>query len=461
VSGVRVLGEIEVVDGGRTIAVGSSKQRLLLALLAAADGPLSPDRLIEGLWGEEPPPTARATLTGYVSRLRGAVGADAIEGGPLGYRLRGDEIDAHRFEATVEHGLAGANQNELVDALDLWSGDPFAEFADHPFLIPVSDRLRELRASARVRLAALYLDAGDTARPISMLEAVVQEDPVREDAWVLLVRSLLAGGRPADAVRAAYRCRRQLADMGLEPADDLVALEAQAFGQRTTPTSSAAADIDTGPVRYVRDGDIHLGYQTAGGGVVDLVLSSYGSVSIDAIWDDHHFAGFVRRLAATCRVVLYDTRGIGLSDPIDPNAPPSILAQSDDLMAVVDAAKATRPVLVGVGDGGPTVITAAHRHARRVAGLVLVNTFARLSRTDDYPIGIPADVLAANIATTTDHASERDTSHVLRTTRRAWRATPSSAAGGSGPAVVAPVRQRPRRCGRCGTGPTCDRCCPS
>jgi DNA-binding SARP family transcriptional activator len=61
VSVVRVLGTIEVVDGGRTIAVGSSKQRLLLALLAAADGPLSPDRLIEGLWGEEPPPTARAT----------------------------------------------------------------------------------------------------------------------------------------------------------------------------------------------------------------------------------------------------------------------------------------------------------------------------------------------------------------------------------------------------------------
>jgi pimeloyl-ACP methyl ester carboxylesterase len=151
-----------------------------------------------------------------------------------------------------------------------------------------------------------------------------------------------------------------------------------------------------------------------GGGAVDLVLSSYGTISIDSIWDNEHFTSFVMRLAASCRVVLHDTRGIGLSDAIDIDAPPSIEQQADDLRAVLDAAQATRPVVIGVGDGGPTAITYATRHRSGLVGLVLVNTFARLVEADDYPAGVARERFDANLTMSVDTDSQRDTSHVLR-----------------------------------------------
>ena len=83
-------------------------------------------------------------------------------------------------------------------------------------------------------------------------------------------------------------------------------------------------------------------------------------------------------------------------------------------MAVLADARANRAVLVGVGDGGPTTITAAQQHPETVVGLILVNTFARLTEAEDYPAGISPERLIANIDMSTDHASDRDTSLVLR-----------------------------------------------
>lgn len=209
-----------------------------------------------------------------------------------------------------------------------------------------------------------------------------------------------------------------MSEIGLEPGPPLVAAEALALENRPmagAPARAVAGDAPTvGTVRYARSGRAHLAYQVVGGGAVDLVLSSYGSVSIDSIWDNELFTSFVARLAAACRVVLYDTRGIGLSDAIDVDAPPSIDQQSDDLQEVLDAAQATRPVVIGVGDGGPTAITHAARHPSGLVGLVLVNTFARLVEADDYPGGIPRERFDVNLTMSVDANSERDTSHVLR-----------------------------------------------
>src|SRR5215212_3863850 len=111
----RILGPIEVLDEGRTVALGGAKQRALLAVLVLhANETLSTDRLIEELWGEHPPATAAKTVQVHVSRLRKALGAGAGEGSAgvvtrdHGYELRLalENLDSYRFERLVGDGTS-------------------------------------------------------------------------------------------------------------------------------------------------------------------------------------------------------------------------------------------------------------------------------------------------------------------------------------------------------------------
>jgi DNA-binding SARP family transcriptional activator/pimeloyl-ACP methyl ester carboxylesterase len=413
---VQVLGLVTAEVDGRVVEIGSTKQRLLLAVLAAARGVVSRDRLIDALWRDFPPASADASLMGYVSRLRNVLGRTAIEGHPDGYRLHVDDIDAAAFEHLV---VADGAPASLERALALWRGDAFGDLGTHPFLLGEVRRLNELRTHTRLQLATGLLDRGETTRPTSMLEAIVTDEPLREDAWELLVRALIAGKREADAVRAAQRCRQALAEVGLDPSPRLVAAENDALGRQAPPNDRSITEepfeqLNVGPIRYATNAGQHLAFQIVGGGLADVVMSSYGSISIDAIWDEPRYASFVTGVSHANRLILYDTRGIGLSDPIDIEAPPSIELMADDVIAVLDAARSTRGVLVGIGDSGPITLMAAHRHPTRVNGLILINTFARLTAAPDYAIGMRADALAQAIDTTTDPATDRDTSLVLR-----------------------------------------------
>jgi DNA-binding SARP family transcriptional activator len=257
---VRALGAVEVEVGGRTRSVSSPKQRLLVAVLAANRHPVSRSRLVDALWGEEPPSSAEATLMGYVSRLRATLGTEAIASYPEGYELDVESVDARQFELLIgQRPTRGAN--DLEGALALWRGDAFGEFSEHPFLVGEARRLHELRTHIRIQLASTYLNEGDAARPISMLEALVADEPSREDAWVLLVRAILAAGRLADATRAAHRCRRALAEIGLEPSFALIEIESTALQQRSEAAlPGPSTPVEVGPVRYAGNGPVHLAY---------------------------------------------------------------------------------------------------------------------------------------------------------------------------------------------------------
>src|SRR4051812_40324973 len=113
---VRVLGPVTVERDGVAREIGSTKQRLLLAVLVASRGPVSRSRLIDALWPEDPPPSARSALLAYVSRLRGLVGAAAIVGSGDGYLLRADQVDAAEFGRLVAVG----DGRSLEAALTLW-----------------------------------------------------------------------------------------------------------------------------------------------------------------------------------------------------------------------------------------------------------------------------------------------------------------------------------------------------
>jgi class 3 adenylate cyclase len=150
------------------------------------------------------------------------------------------------------------------------------------------------------------------------------------------------------------------------------------------------SEIET---RYVRSGDAHIAYQIVGEGPVDVLVSSFGTISIDSFEDEPHFARFLNRLGSFARIIRYDRRGIGLSDPIAPAVPPTLEQDVDDAVAVLEAVDSRGAAVLGMWASGLTAILLAATRPARVGGLVLVNAYARLERADDYPGGIPAKML--------------------------------------------------------------------
>ena len=131
----------------------------------------------------------------------------------------------------------------------------------------------------------------------------------------------------------------------------------------------------------------HIAYQTLGTGDRDIVFMSAWFSHVDGRWEEPRFAAMLRRLASMGRLIVFDKRGSGASDPM-PSAAPTWEDWADDILAVMDAAASKRATLIGVGDSGPLAILVAATYPDRVSSLVLINTGARLVRGDDYPWGL-------------------------------------------------------------------------
>src|SRR5437868_2802611 len=154
----RVLGPLEVIDDGRSLPLGSKKQRAVLAIFLLSPGEaLSRDRLIDELWQGAPPPAAETTLRSYLSRLRSALGAGRLQTGSTGYALAvaPRELDAHEFEHLLAAGREALARNaprqaadRLRRALALWRGPPFADVRYERFAQGEIARLEELRLAA-------------------------------------------------------------------------------------------------------------------------------------------------------------------------------------------------------------------------------------------------------------------------------------------------------------------------
>ena len=139
--------------------------------------------------------------------------------------------------------------------------------------------------------------------------------------------------------------------------------------------------------RYAKSGDIHIAYQVFGDGPVDLVLATEFWHSIEVQWDQVELAAFLDRLGSFARVISFDQRGSGVSDPVSMLELTSLDLWMDDINVVMDEVGAESAVLYGIGGGGTMSMLFAAMHPHRVSGLVLVNSFPRLLRADDYPWG--------------------------------------------------------------------------
>lgn len=232
-----VLGTLEVSHAGRAVEVRGPLPRRLLALLALAPGrEVSYERLVEGLWGEEPPTAAGATLQSHVARLRRALPVpDAVRTGRHGYLLdvAPDDVDALVLEreialgsAALADGRPGDASSTLGGALKLWRGTPYAEFPGCALLEDEADRLSALRLDALERRISADLARPGVAPPVAELEALVRWHPLRESFWALLMCAQYRAGRQGDALASYQRARAQLeAELGVDPGPALQELE--------------------------------------------------------------------------------------------------------------------------------------------------------------------------------------------------------------------------------------------
>ncbi|MDP9387068.1 MAG: AAA family ATPase, partial [Actinomycetota bacterium] len=239
---VRVLGPLAVVVDGSALDLGSRKQRALLALLALRAGQaLSVDRLVDDLWGERPPATARHALQVHVSNLRKVLGSATVVTERPGYvlRLPPDCCDATRFEGltragrrALHDGRAGEASATLSQALALWRGPALADLLLEPFASQEAVRLEELRLAAIEDHLTADIELGRHAEVASELEALVAQHPLRERLWGLLMLAAYRSGRQVEALRAYKTLRDRLReDLGLDPSPELQQLEAAILRQ--------------------------------------------------------------------------------------------------------------------------------------------------------------------------------------------------------------------------------------
>lgn len=254
VVGVRLLGPV-VVEADTTVPLGGAKQRGLFALLAGSVPPRrTDDQLIQGLWGEEPPASARNAVQVYVTGLRRALqplGLGIARSGD-GYALTGSayEVDVVRFETVVAQGRAalrggdaGRAADLLEQALRLWGGTPFDGVGDLPAFEQWRDALVAVRQSARADLATALLRTGRYDEAIATAQALVADHPYDERGWVVAATAQYWAGRQAAALETCTRARDLLADeLGVDPGPELAQLPTQILRQELRdPTEGRAA----------------------------------------------------------------------------------------------------------------------------------------------------------------------------------------------------------------------------
>jgi len=324
----RILGPLEVWRDGAIVDLGTRKQRAVLAvLLLNANRVVATERLIDELWGDTPPETARSALQVYVAGLRKALGGDgsALRTSAPGYVLDVEPgtLDLDRFTALQAKARAdgdGERRSEVLrEALALWRDTPLADLSTEPFAAKAVARLEEQRLEALEQRIDADLALGRHASLVLELEALVAEQPYRERPRAQLMLALYRSGRQADALRAYQTARRTLGDeLGLEPGPELRELEAAILRH-------------------------------------DARLSLDGSVASAAEEPAQHFAS--RRalmVAAVVLVVAAASAALLLSDgPTPLTVPPGSVAAIDpaenEVVAVLSVGSRPGPIAYGAG----------------------------------------------------------------------------------------------------------------
>ncbi|HTK17760.1 MAG TPA: BTAD domain-containing putative transcriptional regulator, partial [Acidimicrobiia bacterium] len=242
----KVLGPLEVRHRGELVRIKSQKQRTVLAiLLLQANRVVGVDSIIDGLWGDDPPPTAGAALQVHVAKLRKALAAgdepSVIATRPPGYviAVEPESLDLMQFEELVRRGRSELQQAKATEAsvllgraLACWRGPALADVASEPFAHSAAVRLGEERLAALADRIESDLARGAHDEVVGELRELTSDHPLRERFWEQLVLALYRCGNQAEALAAFQSARTALLEeLGLEPGANLRALETAVLDQ--------------------------------------------------------------------------------------------------------------------------------------------------------------------------------------------------------------------------------------
>ncbi len=253
----QVLGPVEIGVGDRALDAGHARQRAVLAVLLLDLGRVVPaSRLIDRVWGEDPPPAVRNVLYGYIGRLRALLASSPDAGVTLsrrqaGYLLQADpkQLDLHRFRSLVTQATAAASDDETAEgllrvALGQWHGPALAG-VDSPWLNAMRDTLELERHAVVLDLNAVRLRLGQHAAIAAELVSQAAANPADERLIGQLMLALYRCGRQAEGLRWYEQTRRYLAEeLGTDPAPQLQELHQQIL--HSDPALAAAATAATG-----------------------------------------------------------------------------------------------------------------------------------------------------------------------------------------------------------------------
>jgi pimeloyl-ACP methyl ester carboxylesterase/DNA-binding SARP family transcriptional activator len=404
---VLVLGDLTVEADGRTLdPIRGRRARSLLGWLAVHPGLHPRARVAAVFWPDVLDESARSSLRTTLATLRRELGqpvADAITATRERVGLErhpGIWIDLQAFEELVAHG-------EFEQAAALSRGDLLADL-DDDWVNEARERHRSEMVEVLGQLARQAERSGDLGEALDRTREQVALDPLSEEAHRELARRLAAAGDRAGAL-AAFRVfsARLQRELGIAPSpqtrelvDRIRSAEARPAPDRVgatqaqpslpephAPATSVHEGIPT--VRYARNGSVHLAFQSFGEGDREFVLVPGLISHLEFPWEYPPYRRFMNRLGSFARVTVYDKRGMGLSDPLDAAA--GFDQHLDDLAAVIDAANATRPTLMGWSDGASVAALFAAHHPDAVESLVLYGGFAKLLESPDYPQGGPVE----------------------------------------------------------------------
>ncbi|MBE8523626.1 winged helix-turn-helix domain-containing protein [Amycolatopsis sp. H6(2020)] len=253
----RLLGPVEIRAGGERVEPGTGKQRCVLAaLLLDAGRPLTPETLIDRVWGEDPPAQVRSALYSYISRSRRLLtptGA-TIRQRSGGYVLdvEPDRVDVHRFDSLADEGFTtgspAARAALLDEALALWHGEPLTDVPGQ-WAETVRHRLTRRRVRVCAEWARCAVEGGDAARAIDRLEQELHRNPHAEPVAGQLMLAYHAQQRRAEAIACYAAFREQLADaLGVEPGPSLQHLHLQLLRDEAPAPLPAGSGGPAAPV---------------------------------------------------------------------------------------------------------------------------------------------------------------------------------------------------------------------
>ena len=358
----RILGPLEVWDGENAVELSGQRQRAVLALLAIHVGEVVPsERLITYLWGESPPPTAATSLQNAISQLRKALGADVVETRAPGYALRAERnaVDARRFEQLLDEARSAEAERRVTlvrEALQLWRGQPLADFAYEGFAQNEAARLEELRLSAVEERIDAELELGRAAELVGELENVVRESPLRERPRGQLMLALYRSGRQAEALQVYQGTRRMLVEeLGIEPTPALQELHASILRQESAlqPQAVPGAGEDRlgEVVRALVSGRL---VPVLGPGRLSVNGQAVAARLADAFDCPEEHRGDLTRVSQYVAVTqgvgpLYDQLHDLFAEPVDPGPIEGFIARLPELMRAREVDQ-TVVVTTGYGD---------------------------------------------------------------------------------------------------------------